>query len=52
MFGLSGSELLFLGGIAVMALAVLSGFISVVVFRFTGRNLREKLEREYGKPWE
>ncbi len=49
MWGLSGSELLFRGGVAVMAAAGVLGIVSVVVFTLTGRTLRAKLDQEYGK---
>lgn len=45
MSGLSASQLLFYGGIGVMALTVLAG----VVFTLSGRRLRRKLEEEYGE---
>ena len=47
---LSGSELLFYGGIAVIALSVVLGLVSIIIFMHTGRKIHEKLEREYGKP--
>lgn len=46
---LSGSELLFYGGIAVMAAAVVLGAGSAVVLHITGKRLRNRLESEYGK---
>lgn len=49
MSGLSGSELLFYGGIAVMLLAVMAGVLAAVVFTLSGRRLRRKLEEEFGK---
>ena len=49
MLGLSGSEWLFYGGIAVMAAAGVLGMLSVIVFTLTGRALRDRLEQEYGK---
>ena len=45
----SGSELLFYGGISVMATAVILGIGSAVVLRITGKRLRRRLENEYGK---
>ncbi len=38
------------GGIALMVLAVLVGLGCIVVFGITGRKIRNKLEKEYGKP--
>lgn len=50
MFGLSGSELLLYGGIAVMAAAALAAVLGAVVFRVTGKKLKKKLTEEYGEP--
>lgn len=50
-FGLSGSELLFYGGIAVMAAVLVLTGICILVFIVTGRKLKVKLEEEYGKPF-
>lgn len=52
MSGLSGSELLFYGGIAVMAGAVAAALLCAVLFAVTGRRLKRKLEEEYGRPLE
>lgn len=49
MLGLSGSELLFYGGITVMAADVAAGILCAVIFHITGRKLKQKLEQEYGK---
>lgn len=49
MFHLSGSELLFYGGIAVMIAAVLLTAVCVAVFMLTGQKLKHTLEQEYGK---
>ena len=49
-FGLSVSELLFYGGLVIMAAAVLAMVICTLIFTFTGRKLKRKLEQEYGKP--
>ena len=49
-FGLSVSELLFYGGLVIMAAAVLAMVICTVIFTFAGRKLKRKLEQEYGKP--
>ena len=50
MFGLSGSELLFYGGIVVMVMAVVFAVVCIVVFLFSGKRLKKILEQEYGKP--
>lgn len=50
MSGLSGSELLFYGGIAVMAAVAAAAVLCAVVFAATGNRLRKKLEQEYGEP--
>lgn len=49
MFGLSGSELLFYGGLAIMVIAVLLAMVCAVLFRLSGRRLKKKLEQEYGE---
>lgn len=49
MTGMTGSEMLLYGGIAVMAAAVVAAIVCVVVFRCTGRKLRSTLEQKYGK---
>lgn len=50
--GLSGSQWLFYGGLALMAAAVILGLACLAVLLFTGRRLKKKLEDEYGKPRE
>lgn len=47
---LSGSEMLFYGGLAVMAAVAVMAVLCMALFMFTGRKLRKKLEQEYGKP--
>lgn len=49
MAGLSESEILFYGGIAIMLLAAAVAALSAVVFIFCGRRLKRKLEEEFGK---
>ena len=49
MSGLSASQLLFYGGIGVMALAVLAAVLAGAAFTLSGRRLRRKLEAEYGE---
>ena len=49
MFHLSGSELMFYGGIAVMGGAVLLTAASIIIFSITGKRLKKRLEQEYGK---
>ena len=49
-FGLSVSNFLFYGGIVIMAAAAAAMVICTVVFTFTGRKLKRKLEKEHGKP--
>lgn len=46
---MSGSELLFYGGIGVMAAAALLGVVAFVGFRISGKRLRVRLEKEFGK---
>lgn len=50
MIGLSSSEIIFYGGIIVMAAACVLAVLSAVVFVFTGKRLKKCLEQEYGKP--
>lgn len=50
MFGLSGSEALFYGGLAVMIITVTLAAVCAVIFTMTGRKLKRRLEQEYGKP--
>lgn len=46
----SSSELLFLGGIVMMAASALLTVVSIGVFGIAGRNLKRRLEQEYGRP--
>lgn len=46
---ISRCEILFWGGIVIMAGSILAAIISMVVFRITGRRLKGQLEKEYGK---
>lgn len=46
---LSESELLFYGGLAIMAAAVFLAVICIVSLSITGHKIRKKLEQEYGK---
>lgn len=50
MVGLSSSEIIFYGGIAVMAAAGVLSVICAIVFLMTGKRLKKRLEQEYGKP--
>ena len=43
------SEILFYGGILLMALAVLLACIFIAIFTITGRRIKRKLYEEYGK---
>lgn len=49
MFHLSSSEMLLYGGFAIMLAAIVLALISIAIFRLTGKRLKEKLEKEYGK---
>ena len=46
---MNGSELLFYGGIGLMAASGLGAVISIVVLRRCGKCLRTRLEEEFGK---
>lgn len=50
LFGLSGSELLFYGGIALMILAAVIAVLCFVIFHVTGSRIKKRLEKEYGRP--
>lgn len=45
----SGSEMLFYGGIALMAAAVAAGVVAFTILRISGKRLKARLEAEYGK---
>lgn len=47
MSGLTGSELLFYGGLAGMAVVLLG---AVILFWSKGKKLKKTLEEEYGEP--
>lgn len=51
MFKLSGSEVLFYGGLAVMCISVLLAAICTTALKISGKRLRKKLDLEYGKPY-
>ncbi len=42
-------ELLFYGGIVIMAAAALGGVVALFVLRLSGKRLNARLEKEYGK---
>lgn len=44
----SGSELLFYGGLAAMGLSAVLAAAGAGVFMYTGRRLRARLKEEYG----
>ncbi len=46
----SETQMLFWGGIGVMAGAAVLAVICLGVFIFTGQKIKKKLEEEYGKP--
>lgn len=50
MWYLSESDLLFRGGIALMAGSAVLSVLCLAVFSFTGKKLKKTLEEEYGKP--
>lgn len=47
---LSGSELLFYAGLAIMVTALILTGICVAAFILSGRRLKEQLIQEYGEP--
>ena len=46
---MSASEMLLYGGLGIMAAAVAAAIVCIVVFRHTGRKIREQLVQKYGK---
>ena len=48
---LTSSEIIMYIGIAVMIAAIVSAVICAVVFHITGKNLKNKLTKEYGAPY-
>ncbi|MBO5143905.1 MAG: hypothetical protein J6C19_00015 [Lachnospiraceae bacterium] len=50
MTGLCSSEIIFFTGMMLMAAACVLAVISIIIFRLTGKRLRERLEQEYGEP--
>jgi len=44
------SEFLFYGGIVLMVVTTFAAIISILVFRITGKKIKDTLEGEYGKP--
>lgn len=50
MLGLSSSEMLLYGGIAIMVGSAVLAMLCIAIFKMTGRKLKRKLEQEYGKP--
>lgn len=49
MLNLSGSELLFYGGLVIMAIAIIFTLLLIIISNFTGQKLQKALEQEYGK---
>ena len=49
MVQMTSSELLFYGGIALMALSMAAAAVTAVVLRMSGKRLRARLEQDYGK---
>lgn len=45
----SESELLLYGGILIVALAVVLAVICMITFTLTGRKIKSRLEKDYGK---
>lgn len=49
MFRLSGSELLFYGGIGIMVMATIASLFGMIIFRYTGKRLQARIKQEYGE---
>lgn len=50
MWNLSSSEMLFYGGIILMAAAAVIAMVCTVIFVCTGQRIKRQMEQEYGKP--
>ena len=48
MFNLHSGELLVDIGIVIMFVSIMSAIICIVIFKYTGQKLKEKLIQEYG----
>lgn len=48
MFGLSDSEFLFYGGIAIMTVSILLFLVCMLFISFKWKKIKKKLEQEYG----
>lgn len=49
MLHLTQSEIFLYCGIAMLAFAVVSAITCIIIFTVTGKQIRQKLEQEYGK---
>lgn len=49
MLGISESELLLYSGIVLMSAAILLALLSIIIFVMTGKQIRKKLQQEYGE---
>lgn len=49
MLGLSGSELLFYGGLVIMAISIILALPLIIISNIKGQKLQRVLEQEYGK---
>lgn len=51
MFHLTQGEMFLYGGIAALAIAFVSTVVCIIIFRITGKKIRQKLEQDYGKKY-
>lgn len=49
MFHLTQGEIFLYCGIAALVFAVVSAIACIILFKITGKQIRKKLEQEYGK---
>lgn len=49
--GILSGEIICRIGIAMMGLSVFSGIFCMILFGVTGRRLKERLTKEYGRPY-
>lgn len=49
MSGFSVTEIFFYGGIVTMIVAVVLAILCIIIFTVTGKQIRRKLEQDYGK---
>ncbi len=51
MITLQSSQIVFLIGVIIMAISVISIVIAAILFTISGKRIKTELEEAYGKPW-